>query len=120
MALDWEQSVRQGEAWEFYIDVTRNGSPATAELTGATLKLHVRRRRSETSATTPIVSLTSPTGITVNTVTGRVSVLVSHTLMASCPTGRPLPYGLLLVEAGGRRRYLADSEVTVVPTTVRE
>jgi hypothetical protein len=120
MALDWEQTVNQGEAWEWYVDVLRDGSPATAELTGATLKLHVRRSRTELVATTPLVSLTSPTGITVNTVTGRVSVLASHTLMAPTPTGRPLPYGLLLVEATGRRRYLVDSEVTVVPTTVKE
>lgn len=122
MPLDWPQTADQGATWEFYLDVTDGGVPATARLTGATAKLQVRSARSETVATSALIALTSSpaAGISINTSTGRITCTASSAQVANCPTGKALPYGLLLTESGGRKTFLIESDVTFRPTSVKE
>lgn len=88
---------------------------AVVNLTGYSARMQVRKNVNDTST---LLSLISPTDITINGVNGSVTITVSATAMAAMPAGT-FVYDLEIVSGSGVVTRLIEGKFIVSPEVTR-
>lgn len=108
-------TINQGATYE--LTITWKDSAGTAiNLTGYTARMQVRETY---SSTTPIVSLTSGSGITLGGAAGTIAIVISATTTAALTAPFSGVYDLEIVSAAGVVTRLIQGTATVSAEVTR-
>jgi|LakMenE18May11ns_1017448.scaffolds.fasta_scaffold9838492_2 hypothetical protein len=103
----------QGATFDYNLTWTLNGT--AVNLTGYSARMQVRETY---DSTTPVISLTSGTGITLGGTAGSILLDISATTTAGVPSGQYV-YDLELVTSGGYVTRLLEGNFNVDPEVTR-
>ncbi len=103
----------QGATFDKTFSVALDGTPK--DLTGFSAALQVRETF---DSTTPVVSLTNGSGITLGGVLGTINVIVSSSATSAIPAGY-YSYDLEITSGAGVRDRLLEGKFVVTPEVTR-
>jgi hypothetical protein len=112
VAGKWDASVRQGEQWVRYVDVTDSAGAPVALTTPATLDVRV------SAGTTARIARLSDSGGQIVLAANRATLTLTAAVTLALPAGRYV-YDLFAGDAGGKPVALLAGSFTVVPRVTR-